>query len=244
MMNMVISHYENILNNNNIFDFIITNEEITNNQTIIVDYVVSVDDAYSTECQIQLTLNACYHSCKTCSDNKIKSNKTKHNCIQCKENYYPSPEDNSNCFSFKEKKLNWYFDQDDKVFMPCKEECKTCEGPNTCTSCQNGFVLDNGICKNNCSPGYFPNSNSICATCFQNCKTCFDKGSPNDMKCETCKAEQIKYNNSCFDIDDSSIKSFNEPENEDIKNSCYEKFLLYIKENSYECIPLPSEEEG
>ena len=65
------------------------------------------------------------------------------------------------------------------------------------------------------------------------------------MNCETCKDKQIKYKKNCYDIDNPSIKTFYVPEsNNPYSTSCYEKFRLYIKEDSYECIPLPKEEEG
>ena len=66
------------------------------------------------------------------------------------------------------------------------------------------------------------------------------------MNCETCKENQIKYNNNCFDFANSSIKSFYYPENNNTYNatSCFEKFGLYIKDDSNECIPLPKIEEG
>ena len=66
------------------------------------------------------------------------------------------------------------------------------------------------------------------------------------MMCETCKENQIKYNFSCFDINDSSINSFYFTDNNAliIVTSCQEKFGLYIKENSNECIPLPDKNEG
>ena len=65
------------------------------------------------------------------------------------------------------------------------------------------------------------------------------------MNCESCKDNQIKYNDSCYYINDSSIKSFYAPINNSFYvTNCYEKFGLYIKEDSNECIPLPREEEG
>ena len=63
--------------------------------------------------------------------------------------------------------------------------------------------------------------------------------------CESCKDNQIKYNDSCYYINDSSIKSFYAPINNNFYvTNCYEKFGLYIKEDSHECIPFPKEEEG
>ena len=48
-----------------------------------------------------------------------------------------------------------------------------------------------------------------------------------------------------FYIFDSSLKIFYEPEtNNYFLTSCKDKFDLYIKEDSNECIPLPEEDEG
>ena len=64
------------------------------------------------------------------------------------------------------------------------------------------------------------------------------------MECETCRENYIKYNNNCYEIKNSSKKSFYDPEIDDKESSCFEKFKLYIKEDSNECIPLPDENEG
>jgi len=68
-------------------------------------------------------------------------------------------------------------------------------------------------------------------------------GDAENMNCETCKDDQIEYNNSCFDLNDTLTKSFFIPKNNSISN-CLEKFGLYIKEDSNECIPKPNEDEG
>ena len=244
-----------ISNNDYILDFIVTYNDKSTSFNKTVYYIVSVeeDKAYEKECQITLTFKACYHSCKKCSLDINSSNDLEHNCIECKDKYYKAPEVKSNCFSNEEKKLNWYFDSAISEFGLCHEVCRTCKGPteNDCTSCSITKYLDNN-CKLYCSEGYFltqnginPDSYFICNECYQNCRTCIEKGNAQNMKCETCKEKQIRYNNSCFDIDDILIKSFYEPENGNMySTSCYEKFGLYIKEDSNECIPLPNEEEG
>ena len=105
----------------------------------------------------------------------------------------------------------------------------------------------------NCSEGYFPiltklNDSEdyfVCDKCYENCQTCSMGGDAQKMNCETCKENQIKYNDSCFDIANNTTKSFYEPEsNDSYITSCNEKFGKYIKEDSNECIHLPNEEEG
>ena len=59
-----------------------------------------------------------------------------------------------------------------------------------------------------------------------------------NMNCETLKENYIKYENNCYIIINSTIKSFYDPEYNN-ESSCYQKFNLYIKENSNECIEFP-----
>ena len=203
---------------------------------------------------MKLAFKTCFLSCKNCSLDNNDSNFLQHNCIKCRENFYPSPENKSNCFPIVFKKSNWYFDSDISEFRFCHEGCSSCSGPSefNCTSCSNGLYLDNNSCKLNCTEGNYPvlkeliNSNFYfkCDECYKNCKTCFKGGNATEMNCEKCKDNQIKYNNNCFDIADFSLKYFYEPENNYNLTSCYEKFRLYIKEDSNECIPLPNKEEG
>ena len=246
-----------IQDNDDIIYFIISNYNISSNFTQIINYIVSVEEeAYTKECQISLTFLTCYHSCHNCSLDINYSNDLNHNCIYCNDNYYLSPINKSNCYSIEEKELNWYLDSSTYEYGLCHNECRSCNGPNkfNCLSCFNGTYLENSICKLNCSEGYFPiiselnNSEYyfICNKCYKNCKTCSEEGDNQKMNCETCKENQIKYDNNCFDIVEYSIKSFNYPENNNINNitNCYEKFGLYIKEDSNECIPLPKEKEG
>ena len=56
----------------------------------------------------------------------------------------------------------------------------------------------------------------------------------------SCGDNYIKYENNCYQISNSTIKSFYDPENNK-ESSCYQKFHLYIKEDSNECIKLSSE---
>ena len=250
---------QRILINNNtdyILDFIVTKNDKSISFTKTVNYIVSVEDdeAYKMECQITLNFKACYHSCEKCSMGIKESNNEHHNCIKCKNNYYPTAENRSNCFSLEKKKANWYFDSTKSKFELCNEQCDSCFGPTkyNCSSCSDGLYLDNNICALNCSEGYYPKrieTNSsyyfICKECFQNCKTCIDEGNTQKMNCETCKENQIKYNDSCFNIFNDLMKIFYDPENKgnNITN-CFEKYGLYIKEDSNECIPLPKEDEG
>ena len=245
-----------IINDDYIFNFIVTKNNISPYFKKIVNYIISVEDeeAYSKECKITLIFQACYHSCQKCSKIVNDSNEEEHNCLKCKQKYYTSPENNRNCYSIEEKKINWYLDLNNSEFRFCDKKCRSCNGTTkfNCLSCSNGLYLDNNSCTLNCSEGYYPIKAEInpdyyfiCNKCYQNCKTCSKGGNSQKMNCDSCKENQIKYNDSCFDIFNNSIKTFILPENN--KNnisSCYEKFGLYIKEDLNECIPLTKEDEG
>ena len=216
---------------------------------------------YSSICEIKLNIlkiSPCYHSCEICSVSEDKSSEVNHNCLVCKENYYPHLEEPNNCYNKEEasKYSRWNFDDINKVLYSCILLCKTCSGPNenNCLSCykdNNPFIyLDNGLCTANCSSGYYPklineSSNYYykCEKCYINCKTCFAEGNKDIMNCETCEDNQIKNRTNCYNISNNKILTFYEPEDK-IENSCFQKFGLYIKEDSKECIPLPEESEG
>ena len=62
------------------------------------------------------------------------------------------------------------------------------------------------------------------------------------MKCSKCKTNQIKYKDNCFDIANSLSKyHFYDPEHNNCFSSCKQKYRLYIKEDTNECIPLTDE---
>ena len=247
-----------ISNNDNILDFIVNNTEITFGLIIRVNYTISIvfeDENINgdspKECHFHLQFKTCYNSCETCSVDFIHSNEEQHNCLKCKKNYYHSPENITNCYLEKDKKLNWYFDG--SGFGICNKNCRTCDGPTeyNCLTCYQAFYLENGNCTDKCSDNYIPQKAIfnqdyyyVCIKCHKHCKTCSNTGNFNNMNCRTCKENHIKYNNNCFEINNSSIKSFFVTDDKTSISSCFEKFKWYIKEEFNECIPLPNEDEG
>ena len=244
------------IKNDYIIDFVIKKKELINFSNITINYTVSVEyeEAYIQQCQIifNFPFSSCYKSCETCSININISNSTNHNCIQCKENYYPSPIIETNCYMENEKEISWYLDSDKTKFHLCQKECKYCSGPsnNECLSCFNGSYLYLGHCQNHCELGYFAELIKVnndyyynCSQCYETCETCKEKGDLFNMKCEKCKENYIKNEYNCYEIVNSTIKSFYDPEYNN-ESSCYQKFNLYIKEDSNECIELPEIVEG
>ena len=124
-------------NNSNIFDFVSTNDKYINDYEIL--YNISIDETYSAQCKIKLTILPCYKSCKKCSKDDSSSNSEDHNCIEnnCKSDYYTDPTKSTNCFMILEKKYNWYFDYVEMKFGICDEACMTCNGPSNkdCLTC-------------------------------------------------------------------------------------------------------------
>ena len=243
-----------IYNDSNVLDFIVTNKKLAINKDITVNYIVSVEDevAYESECKINLSFRTCYKSCETCFLDETKSNETHHNCKNCKDNYYPSPILNTNCFKLEEKKENWYFNKAFSAFGVCHESCKSCSGPNNdqCLSCGTNLIFYKDQCLEKCPEGTFLIKKEenrteyfICNKCYENCYSCKEKGDHSDMKCLSCKENFIKYKNNCYKINNPNILNFVDPEDNSI-SSCLVKFELYIKQNTFECIPFPDQKEG
>lgn len=78
------------------------------------------------------------------------------------------------------------------LFTACANpKCATCAGAGqTCTTCKDPtHVLQEGICDNQCSDGWFA-LNSVCTRCHTSCKTC--NGASN-QNCLTCDTAQFPY---------------------------------------------------
>ena len=73
---------EYLNNNGAIFDFFVRNKELAKDKNITINYFVIVeeDEAYETQCQINLIFKTCYKSCETCYADKDNSNESEHHC--------------------------------------------------------------------------------------------------------------------------------------------------------------------
>ena len=136
-----------ITSDNSILCFKKTKSDISAGISFTINYIVSVeeDEAYMSQCQIKITFNDCYKSCKDCSTDSTNSNDEQHNCINCKDNYYKSPENNNNCYTIEEKKINWYLDIVNSEFYLCDLSCQcSCKDIKTnCLPCPTESDSDN-----------------------------------------------------------------------------------------------------
>ena len=98
---------------------------------------------------------------------------------------------------------------------------------------------------NECPEGTYENKFGnyiICEDCYQNCKSCNQKGNSINMQCDSCLENMpIIKDKNCYEIIDNDNKTFYNPDNMET-TSCFQLFHYYIKEDSYECIS--SHEEG
>ena len=135
-----------------IFSFVSKNDRVIDNFEIL--YKVSIEETYSAECKIDLTIKPCYKSCKFCSSYVNSSNDENHKCTECKEDegYYRFPSDpDYNCYSLEEissKYPGWFLDEGKREFTPCNSTCKTSNGSTdeNCLTCGDNKYLYNGKC--------------------------------------------------------------------------------------------------
>ena len=231
-----------------ILDFISTNDHIVENFQI--PFRIFIEETYSANCTMNLTILPCYDSCSRCTKDKMSSTQDNHNCYEdkCKNNYYPAPNVVTNCFSEDEKEPNWYLDYSTMRFALCDVNCYTCSGPTSsdCLTCYSydkkpelAYFLDNK-CLNQCPEGTYPEPQTggyyKCKNCYPNCKTCTELGDNTNMKCDSCKENNIKYAKNCYIEYNSEEKTFYKPGSDTEITSCYERLDYYIEENTYECI--------
>jgi len=82
--------------------------------------------------------------------------------------------------------------------IKCPSSCRTCLTITHCISCQLGLILVNGSCvspPNNCTNGYFLNSQSTCQQCFPSCLTC---SAGNSFNCLSCFSGYTLSNGVCI----------------------------------------------
>ena len=173
-----------------------------------IKYNISIDETYSSECSLYLTIKHCYHSCKNCTGEI--PNDDNHFCLSCKvdENYYPfsSSDSLNNCYNKQDmdsKQIPYYFDNYQKKFYKCHPNCYNCtNGFNSstdnmnCISCKSGFYKLNGT--NNCynrtslNESYYFNGNMF-FHCDENCLTCSEGKNETSNNCISCDINKELY---------------------------------------------------
>ena len=239
-----INTFEKLNPEENSLSFII--ERIPEKNHYIIEYLISIEETYDTICEININIiNNCYESCAICSVESSDSSKENHNCIKCKDNYFPFGENGTNCYTKEDVEYNcpgWYFNNETNFFDKCNDICNKCDGPTeyNCLKCRDNFFIYNGTCLEHCPNGTFNSINTDgskkCEQCYENCETCKEKGTSDDMHCTSCSDNKIKFREECFKIHDKISKTFFNPKDTNIVTSCYEYKRLYIKENENECI--------
>ena len=140
-------------------------------------------------------------------------------CIKCKENYYPKLNDNNNKENFfdcyKNNSLeNYYLDNDDLLFKPCFETCKTCNQNGTienhnCIICDSNFKLQLSVgdyynCYPECNNYYYfdKDKNYICLDkkeCPNDYKYLIDQKKQCIDECYNDPDHQYNFGKKCFE---------------------------------------------
>ncbi|XP_071971616.1 extracellular matrix organizing protein FRAS1 [Engystomops pustulosus] len=134
-----------------------------------------------TSCPIGQYLNLvgycvdCHPQCQYCVANLQDTGSV---CLKCQYSRYYFLDDRC----LPECPAGFYVEG--RTCKGCHLSCKSCSGPglNSCTSCEDGFVLShNGMCTQSCVQGYYRDGN-ICKACDSQCLTC-----ESAERCSACK---------------------------------------------------------
>lgn len=106
------------------------------------------------------------------------------------------------CVSEEAKPENYYISEEEGIFKPCHENCKTCkkgenEGGQQCDKCvESLYFLENDENQGNCynEP---PSENYVIEgeffyKCYETCRRCFARGSEEEHHCQICQL-QLEY---------------------------------------------------
>ena len=149
----------------------------------------------------------CYANCETCSSKSSNENEQK--CLTCKSDFpylY-----NTNCIIKCPDKT--YIDNMNCI--DCDKSCLTCD-INGCTSCNQGFYLNN--------------TSKTCETCHPKCETCNSAGNDKNNSCTKCKdINDILINGNC--ISECGVGEYKD------ENSCKPcQSSCATCENGYSCL--------
>ena len=115
--------------------------------------------------------------CSVCNPSQLNE------CKACEDNYYLL---DNKCVS--DCGENYFNDVNSRNCLPCNNgACKLCENGDICNTCYEGYVNQNGVCKEKCDEKYVEN-NGECIKCSdENCLIC------NNVKLDTCKKCNLPY---------------------------------------------------
>ncbi|EWS75296.1 transmembrane protein, putative (macronuclear) [Tetrahymena thermophila SB210] len=114
---------------------------------------------------------------------------TNYSCLKCNKACSQCIDQTNVC----EVCAEGYYKNSDQSCQPCEDFCQICTGINSCTQCQNGYLLFQGTCLEQCPEGYL-NSNGICIPCNSNCKSC----QISIDNCVSCNDGYYILNNACL----------------------------------------------
>ena len=189
-------------------NYFFVNENYTN--CVKKEEIIPIDEYYFDEERREYFScgNINYHSvenCKKCNNN--------FSCTLCDEEYALIDENKSICANISELGNNYIIDKNDSsIYRKCHyylQNCDACTSYNKCTSCPDGFGLNNNEdkCINISDNLYYKNSTDnlyyLCNYTLDNCEKC-----TNENECISCMMNYVEINNLCYDKIDN-CKEYN-----------------------------------
>ena len=79
-----------------------------------------------------------------------------------------------------------YFDTSTNSCSYCPTSCQDCLSDKKCLKCDLGLYLSDNECLSSCPDGTYPNENSECESCSEECSICYG---PTDYQCLECNSK-------------------------------------------------------
>ncbi|KAL4469881.1 hypothetical protein ABPG72_011102 [Tetrahymena utriculariae] len=170
------------------------------------DYIIG---SLCSQCQLGyfMTDNQCTKcddSCQSCSGQGPS------NCVVCSQlDFYISSSQNNICVSQCDLTQSQYIDN---ITNPQQMYCRKC--PSSCQSCNNDTNCTS------CIQGYFLNQNQ-CFQCDSSCLTCLGPGHTNCIVCAQANSYiSVKQNNSCVSVCDTTQAQYIDTLSNPLQNYC------------------------
>ena len=117
--------------------------EINKNKQLCVRLVDIQNNLYiKNNDGLLITCSSLINNCNRCNDSQT--------CLECQDGF--GLIDNNTCLikEVLEGNQNYFIDKETKKYISCSimEHCITCNSSSVCTSCKEGFILENDKCKN------------------------------------------------------------------------------------------------